>query len=319
MQVLAGINPLWHRLRWPGGNKDIIFEAYPTPEDIGNILQIDNFFTFGSGPSNDHFFGALENIHNLMHNFSGGLNPHYVQGTPPMNRDEPQAGDMVNAGVTAFAPIFWGHHSNVDRLWAEWQQQHPNVGPDDPTAILPPWQMTVQQTYSIHNLGYEYMKSSHLFPTDNSLPIQRFRSVDAGVHPQVLANHRRAEVRLHKVQYVTRPGFHVRVFLNQPQADATTPTRGNDHYVGQRNMFTGLCIGGPGHCAVPSEKRRKFDQRPRPHKTPGNFRLDATATVQKLVASDARDLQVHLVVLNTDGTVASDALVLDAVSLNFLD
>jgi hypothetical protein len=64
MQVLAGINPLWHRLRWPGGNKDIIFEAYPTPEDIGNILQIDNFFTFGSGPSNDHFFGALENIHN---------------------------------------------------------------------------------------------------------------------------------------------------------------------------------------------------------------------------------------------------------------
>ena len=319
MQVLAGINPLWHRLRWPGGSKDIIFEAYPTPEDIGNILQIDNFFTFGSGPSNDHFFGALENIHNLMHNFSGGLNPHYVQGTPPMNRDEPQAGDMVNAGVTAFDPIFWGHHSNVDRLWAEWQQQHPNVGPDDPTAILPPWQMTVQQTYSIHNLGYEYMKSSHLFPTDNSLPIQRFRSVDAGVHPQVLANHRRAEVRLHKVQYVTRPGFHVRVFLNQPQADATTPTRGNDHYVGQLNMFTGLCIGGPGHCAVPSETRRKFDQRPRPHKTPGNFRLDATATVQKLLANGARDIQVHLVVLNTDGTLAPDALVLDAVSLNFLD
>jgi len=30
--ALENVNPLWHRYRWPGGNKDIIFEAYPTSE-----------------------------------------------------------------------------------------------------------------------------------------------------------------------------------------------------------------------------------------------------------------------------------------------
>ena len=62
----------------------------------------------------------------------------------------------------------------------------------------------------------------------------------------VLNDHSSAEVRLHKVHYRTRGGFHVRVFLNSPGADANTPTRGNDHYVGQFSMFTGFCIGGPG-------------------------------------------------------------------------
>ena len=319
MQELAAINPLWHRQRWPGGDKDLIFEAYPAPSDIDQLLQLGNFFAFGSGPGSDHFFGALENIHNLIHNFSGGMNPNYVKGTPPANRDEPQTGDMVNAGVTAFDPIFWAHHSNVDRLWAEWQKLHPNVGPDNPSAILPPWKMTVQQTYNVANLGYEYMKSSHLFLTDGGQPIQHFRSALAQVHPAVMGGHRRGEVRLHRVRHVMRPGFHIRVFLNQPDADVHTPTRGNDHYVGTLHMFTGLCIGGPGHCDEPSQERHRFDQRPRPHKLPANFRLEATHTVRKLRAKGAVDLHVDMVVLNTDGTPAHDALLLDAVSLNFLD
>lgn len=319
MLQLQAINPLWHRQRWPGGNKSIIFEAYPTPQDIDHILQINNFFSFGSGPGNDHFFGALENVHNLLHNFSGGLNPNYVAGTPIANRDEPQAGDMVNAGVTAFDPIFWGHHSNVDRLWSQWQSLHPDTGPDNPSAVLPPWKMNVGQTYQIANLGYEYMLTSHLFPTDNSVPLQRFRSAPAQVPAKVLQTHRRAEVRLHRVRYAARPGFHLRVFINQPDATESTPTRGNDHYVGTLHMFTGLCIGGPGHCDERGNERSRYDHRPRPHKLPANFRLDATATVQKLVAQGATDLHLHVVAINTDGTLATDALLLDAVSLNFFD
>jgi tyrosinase len=319
MDELAQINSLWQRLRWPGGNKNLIFEAYPTPEDVQRVLKIENFFQFGSGPTNDHFFGALENIHNLIHNFSGGANPYYDPNTSPQNREEPQYGDMVYPGMTAFDPIFWGHHSNVDRLWAEWQTLHPNVDPDNLTAILPPWTMNVQQTLNIQNFGYEYMKSSHVYPTDNTMHITKFRSAKAGVHPHILANHKRAEVRLHKVQYKVRGGYHIRVFLNLPDANVDTPTRGNDHYVGQFNTFTGFCVGGPGHCDVPPETRRKHDLRPRHHKTPGHFRIDATETVSKLVAKGETDLHVNLVVLNTDGTPASDALSLDAVSLNFMD
>lgn len=317
MTELQNVNPLWYRQRWPGGNQSVIFEAYPKPADITNILQPENFFAFGSGPDNHHFFGALEQIHNLIHNYSGGVNP-YAQASPNSQLDPPQ-GDMTAPTHTAFDPIFWGHHSNVDRLWAEWQKLHPNKPPDNPTAVLPPWKMTVADTFNTANLGYEYLMSSHLYETENTVPITRFKSAPAKVHPHVLANHRGAEIRLHKVQYSVNGGTFIRVFLNAPRADANTPTKGNDNFVGQVALFSGGCIGGPGHCDPPPETRRKFDHRPRHRKTPSNIRLDATDTVQKLRAKGETDLHINLVVLDITGQQKSDALWLDAVSLNFID
>jgi tyrosinase len=315
---LEKINPLFDWRRWPGGNKDLIFEAYPTPDDVERILNIGNFFTFGSGPMNNQFFGALENIHNLIHNFSGGANPYSGIG-PATPANQFPVGDMVDSGRTAFDPIFWGHHANCDRLWAEWQRRHPGRGPDNPDAILPPWNFTVEDTYSISTLGYEYVMSAHVFPTVSAIPLQRFRSADTPIHPRVLARHSRAEIRLHAVQYVARPGFYIRAFLNTPDAGIATPTKGNANYVGQVNMFTGFCVGGPGHCDVPSGPADKFDLRPRPHKTPSSFRIDATDAIARLSAGGVTAFQVNLVVLNLDGSLASDALKLDAVSLKFFD
>jgi tyrosinase len=317
---LEAVNPLWHYPRWPGGSSSLIFEAYPSPDDVTRILQIQNFFNFASGPEDNHFFGALENLHNLIHNFSGGSNPNYGNSTQPMNTANPQNGDMVNAGRTAFDPIFWGHHSNVDRLWSEWQKLNPSAGPDDPDDILAPWSMTVADTASVAALGYEYMQATHVFPASTAAPIARFVSQAAGVHPQVAATHRRADVRLHHVQYVTRAGFFIRAFLNQPDANVNTPTQANPHYIGMQSMFTGLCIGGPGHCdPPPAKQRRKFDHRHRPHKTPANFRFDCTDTVARLRQQGDTDFQVTLVPMNMDGTAATDALKMDGVSLNFFD
>jgi len=320
IKTLEQINPLWHYQRWPGGNSALIFEAYPRPEDVDRILQLPQFFDFGSGPADNHFFGALENIHNLIHNFSGGWNPNFGNSAEPMNTKNPQAGDMVNAGRTAFDPIFWGHHANVDRLWAEWQSLHSGGGPDDPDDILSPWTMTVGQTFRTADLGYEYMMSSHQFPSNSQIPITRFVSAPAQAPAKVIDTHRRAEVRIKGVQYVTRAGFYIRVFLNQEDATVSTPIKDNPHYLGMLNMFTGFCIGGPGHCAVPSSApRRKFDLRGRHHKTPGNFRLDATAAIARLKALGETDFHVGLLVLNLDGTAAADALHFDGVSLNFFN
>lgn len=313
MEELQRVNPLWNKNRWPGGNADIIFQAYPTHDDVQNILQIPNFFNFGSGPSSNHFFGAVENIHNLIHNFSGGFNPNFGLA------GEPQYGDMIAPGTTARDPIFWGHHSNVDRLWSEWQKLHPGASPDDPTDILAPWPNSVSDVLTISDLGYEYMKSSYLFETDPKVPMLRFKSASANVHPAVLAKHSRAEVRIHKVQYSTAGGAFIRVFLNEPDANVATPTRGNDHFVTQVATFSGDCIGGPGHCDVPTETRRKYDIRPRPHKTPGNFRIDVTETVRKLAEQGETDFRVNLVVLGLDGAPKANALWMDAVSLNFKD
>lgn len=311
---LGRVNPLWIWNRWPGGNGDLIFEAWPTEQDIQNILKIPSFYNFASGPDSNHFFGACENIHNLIHNFSGGGNPNFT----PTN-GEPQYGYMQSAGTTARDPIFWAHHSNVDRLYAEWQRLHPNAGPDDPEDILAPWPNRVKEVEAISDLGYEYMKSAYVFETNSLLPIARFKSAAAAVHPAVLQNHSRAEVRLHKVQYSTSGGAFVRVFLNQPDADASTPTRDNPHFVAQLATFSGECIGGPGHCDVPSESRRKFDIRPRHRKTPGNFRIDATEAVRRLSDQGETDFQVNLVVLDIDGTPKPNALWMHGVSLNFKD
>jgi len=309
---LQRVNPLFDWNRWPGGNKNLIFEAYPTEDDVTRILTIPNFFKFASGPMNDQYFGALENIHNLIHNFSGGANPFGdISGEPPF-------GDMVSPGTTAFDPIFWGHHANVDRLWSQWQASNPNVGPDNPSTVLTPWHMTVADTASIAALGYEYMMDTRVFPTDRNTPVVRFLSAPVGIHLAVLAHHRTAEIRLHGVQFVPRVGFHIRAFLNSAGASIETPTRGNDHYVGQVNMFTGVCVGGPEHCAVPEARTVWFDHRPRHRKTPSSFRLDASDTVRKLAAAGATDFQINLVVTNTDGTPATDALLIDGVSLNFI-
>ncbi len=60
--------------------------------------------------------------------------------------------------VAAYDPIFWAHHCMIDRLWYLWQLEHP--GAQLPTAFLeqalPPFPMTVRQTLSITDLGYDY-------------------------------------------------------------------------------------------------------------------------------------------------------------------
>ena len=311
---LSRVNPLWVWDRWPGGNHSLIFEAWPTCDDIKNILKIPNFYNFGSGPDSNHFFGACENIHNLIHNFSGGGNPNF--GKIPR---EPQYGYMQSAGTTARDPIFWAHHSNVDRLYSEWQRFHRGAGPDDPNDVLAPWPNHVSEVAAISDLGYEYMLSAYVFETDSSVALVRFKSAAAAVHPAVLQSHSRAEIRLHKVQYSTTGGAFVRVFLNEPDADANTPTRDNPRFVAQLATFSGECIGGPGHCEVPSESRRRYDLRPRHRKTPGNFRIDATEAVRRLREQGETDFRVNLVVLDIDGTPKPNALWMEGVSLNFKD
>ena len=114
-------------------------------------------------------------------------------------------------------------------------------------------------------------------------------------------------------------GCFVRAFLNLPDANARTPVKDNPNFVGQFAMFSGGCVGGPGHCEPPEEPCRKFDRRQRHHKTPGNIRFDATAAVRRLRGLGATDFRVQLVVLGLDGEPMSNALWIDGVSLTFLD
>ena len=65
--------------------------------------------------SNDFNFGA----HGTVHVFVGGT------GTgSPLSRN---IGDMTSTVSAGYDPIFWLHHSMVDKVWFDWQTLHPGV------------------------------------------------------------------------------------------------------------------------------------------------------------------------------------------------
>jgi tyrosinase len=74
-------------------------------------------------------------------------------------------GHMSDIGFAAYDPIFWAHHTMIDRVWSMWQLKW---GKTPPAAALDqaltPFPMTVRQTLSIHSLGYDYAASSAAAP-----------------------------------------------------------------------------------------------------------------------------------------------------------
>jgi len=125
-------------------------------------------------------------------------------------------------------------------------------------------------------------------------------------------------VRLHRVPQLPRSCF-IRVFLNLPDANASTPID-HPYYAGYLAVFGhGPCIGGPGHCELPPPRSRQYDMRPRSHNTPRNHRVNVTETARKLFDQGATSLQITLVVIGADYQEDSELLRVDGVSLDFFD
>jgi tyrosinase len=84
------------------------------------------------------FSTVLEGIHNGVHAWVGGA--------------------MSAVPIAAYDPVFWAHHSMIDRLWYLWQISPRGVNP--PAGLLDralaPWPVTVRQILDISTLGYEY-------------------------------------------------------------------------------------------------------------------------------------------------------------------
>jgi tyrosinase len=101
----------------------------PTPQQIEDLLAIDDFGTFSD---------ELDNIHGGVHMWIGG--------------------HMGRIPFAAFDPIFWHHHAMIDRIWRMWQLKHNTAGPPESLwdTALPPLGMTVRQTLSVSRLGYDY-------------------------------------------------------------------------------------------------------------------------------------------------------------------
>lgn len=102
----------------------------PTTNEVNAVLSAENYedFTF-----------ALENLHGAIHIWVGG--------------------EMRDQAFAGWDPIFWAHHTMVDRLWALWQGSSRG---DNPRAEHLPKglnyfkDMTVAETLDVTDLGYDY-------------------------------------------------------------------------------------------------------------------------------------------------------------------
>ena len=115
----------------------------PSQQEIDSLLALRDYGDFSDG---------LEEIHNRIHGWIGG-----------------QCGDMSYVPFAAFDPIFWIHHSMIDRLFYLWQQ---NPGHDIPLLIydevLDPFNLTVRQVINIYELGYDYASQQVLVRRENA-------------------------------------------------------------------------------------------------------------------------------------------------------
>jgi tyrosinase len=348
--LLAG-NALWYPLRYPGEYgggtiNTVIHYHYPTAEDMEQILALHTFRDFGGGSFYDDSFGFIDqNPHNTMHIWTGGLNPDApparsskaaLAKNPAKHRNrsvrvagrrlhslddlysQPDSGDMLSNLTASYDPIFWPIHVNIDRVWHEWQQRNPHSLPNDLDTVLTPWSYTIADTLDMARFGYEYVKCAFLVPVGLATPVGRFVSHPITVPERVRDSFQQAEVRLHRVPQLPRSCF-IRVFLNLPDANASTSIE-DSHYAGYLAIFGHAdCIGGPGHCDLPPSRARQYDRRPRHHNTPRNHRVNVTKTAKRLIDEGASSLQITLVVIGADYREETELLRLDGVSLDFLD
>jgi tyrosinase len=74
-------------------------------------------------------------------------------------------GTMEDQNWAAYDPIFWAHHTMVDRLWRLWQTKHPSALPNHDVletsmafASVP--SMKVREVLDVTQLGYDYVAQS---------------------------------------------------------------------------------------------------------------------------------------------------------------
>jgi tyrosinase len=107
----------------------------PSKTEVDAILELESF---------DDFSKTLEvQLHNRVHGWVGG--------------------SMGIVAIAAYDPLFWAHHTMVDRLWYLWQVLHSSKGPRPglwKKILRGGLDLTVGDVLDTHALGYDYAAST---------------------------------------------------------------------------------------------------------------------------------------------------------------
>jgi len=108
-----------------------------------NLLPLEDLLKVGDFRD---FSEKLREIHDYIHGWTGGT--------------------MAQIEFAAYDPIFWAHHTMIDRIWRIWQKDHPGASFDLRTLgqALEPFPLTVAEVLDVTHLGYEYAAFENSVP-----------------------------------------------------------------------------------------------------------------------------------------------------------
>jgi hypothetical protein len=227
-------------------------------------------------------------------------------------------GDMTSVPTAAYDPIFYLHHANVDRLWADWQTAHPGPLPaaeasfqlqpfPRPYSIV--WQ-TGSDVESTDALGYRYRRFCFVIPPFKVWEVIRF---DWPVPMRQLVDSVRVVLKSHHMQ--PEP-IEIRAFVNQPDANARTRTIGNPAFAGATAFFGHGSPDPHGH--KPASEHGGHVDMPRPALQPGvkerfDLELNITKTLNAQKA-DAAEVSLKLVAVDVAGNeVPAEKMILEEI------
>jgi tyrosinase len=146
--------------------------------------------------------------------------------------------------------------------------------------------------------------------------VERFTSAPIELAPAIAGrSFRRVDLVFHGVDH-SSDSYEGRVYLNDPQADASTG-RETDSYVGSYHVLGhGGCFGDVGHCDVPTGPRAPFDLRPAHQLTPHTKVVIVTEDLRRILAQvPAGEPITVTVVAVTPGEASNEVLSFDEVRL----
>lgn len=164
-------NPLFVNARYgPKGDKNIYIEIPP----ISGACQSNTLFTGSNSQTTRPGYGGPKTGFSHGGNVSGNLegNPHNLVHVQVGGSSGAIWGLMSDPGIAALDPIFYLHHSNIDRMWAAWNHAG-NRNPTDPNWLSGPtatgdrkfmmplangdsWTYTPADVDNLNQLDYSY-------------------------------------------------------------------------------------------------------------------------------------------------------------------
>jgi hypothetical protein len=237
-------------------------------------------------------------------------------------------GDMGSVPTASYDPIFYLHHANVDRLWADWQVTHPGLTPVSeasfqlqpfPKPYTNAWQ-TGADVDSTDALGYRYRRFCFRIP-----PIKLWEVVKIDWPPPVRRQPESIRVVL-KAHHMQPELVEIRAFINQPDANARTRTIGNPSFAGATAFFGHGSPDPHGTKPAPAPGGHGghggHGDLQRPALQPGvkerfDLELNITRALQEL-KTESSDVTLKLVAVDGDGNeVAANKMLLEEIVMDF--